>query len=117
MTSNGDIRTRCLRPGGRGSKTACLRQSEVNFGAFAGFINRQFDTLCLDKIVNDPQALTRYSIRDIVEGAGAQGMELLNWVAARGALTSKMSEVHRNYHIPVSNTAAATRLGDPLRCV
>jgi protocatechuate 4,5-dioxygenase beta chain len=24
----------------------------------------------------------------------------------RGALTGKVSEVHRNYHIPISNTAA-----------
>ena len=26
----------------------------------------------------------------------------------RGALTGKVSEAHRNYHIPISNTAAAT---------
>jgi len=81
-------------------------------GKRAGFINKEFDTLCLDKIVNDPQTLTGYSIRDIVEEAGAQGVELLNWVAARGALTGKVSEVHRNYHIPISNTAAATLVLD-----
>jgi len=77
-------------------------------GKRAGFINKEFDTLCLDKIANDPLALTRYSIHDIVAEAGAQGVELLNWVAMRGALTGKVSEVHRNYHIPISNTAAAT---------
>jgi len=26
----------------------------------------------------------------------------------RGALTGEVSEAHRNYHIPISNTAAAT---------
>ncbi len=26
----------------------------------------------------------------------------------RGALTGRVAEVHRNYHIPISNTAAAT---------
>jgi protocatechuate 4,5-dioxygenase beta chain len=26
----------------------------------------------------------------------------------RGALTGKVSQAHRNYHIPISNTAAAT---------
>jgi protocatechuate 4,5-dioxygenase beta chain len=26
----------------------------------------------------------------------------------RGALTGRVTEVHRNYHIPISNTAAAT---------
>ena len=29
-------------------------------------------------------------------------------MAMRGALTGTVSEVHRNYHIPISNTAAAT---------
>jgi len=28
----------------------------------------------------------------------------------RGALTGRVSELHRNYHIPISNTAAATML-------
>ena len=35
-------------------------------------------------------------------------MEFLNWMAMRGALTGTVSEPHRNYHIPISNTAAAT---------
>jgi protocatechuate 4,5-dioxygenase, beta chain len=30
----------------------------------------------------------------------------------RGALTGQVSEVHRNYHIPISNTAAATMVLD-----
>jgi protocatechuate 4,5-dioxygenase beta chain len=77
-------------------------------GERAGFINREFDQLCLEKIVSDPDALARYSIPQLVELSGAQGVELLNWVAMRGALTGEVSEAHRNYHIPISNTAAAT---------
>jgi protocatechuate 4,5-dioxygenase beta chain len=77
-------------------------------GKRAGFINKEFDQLCLDSIVNDPDKLTRYSIHDWVELAGAQGVEFLNWMAMRGALTGRVSELHRNYHIPISNTAAAT---------
>lgn len=77
-------------------------------GERAGFINKAFDTFCMDKIVKDPDALTVYSIPNLVEQAGAQGVELLNWVAMRGALMDDVSEVHRNYHIPISNTAAAT---------
>ena len=34
-------------------------------GKRAGFINKEFDQLCLDKLVNDPEALTRYSIHDL----------------------------------------------------
>jgi protocatechuate 4,5-dioxygenase, beta chain len=77
-------------------------------GERAGFINKEFDLLCLDKIVSDPDALARYSIHDWVELAGAQGVEFLNWMAMRGALSGTVKELHRNYHVPISNTAAAT---------
>ncbi len=77
-------------------------------GKRAGFINKDFDQLCMDKLVGEPEVLTRYSIHDFVEESGAQGVEFLNWMAMRGALTGHVSEVHRNYHIPISNTAAAT---------
>ena len=76
-------------------------------GKRAGFINKEFDLLCLDKIVNDPEALTRYSIPELVEEAGSQGVELLNWVVMRGALTGRVNKLHSNYHIPISNTASA----------
>jgi protocatechuate 4,5-dioxygenase beta chain len=61
----------------------------------------------MDKLVSDPETLTRYSSLEIVEQAGSQGVELLNWIAMRGALTGDVSEIHRNYHIPISNTASA----------
>jgi len=77
-------------------------------GKRAGFVNKEFDQLCLDKIVDEPEALTRYSTHDLVAEAGAQGVEFLNWIAMRGALTGRVVEAHRNYHIPISNTAAAT---------
>jgi len=77
-------------------------------GKRAGFINKEFDQLCMDKLVNEPETLARYSIHDWVEEAGAQGVEFLNWMAMRGALTGRVTQVHRNYHIPISNTAAAT---------
>jgi len=81
-------------------------------GKRAGFINKEFDLLCLDKIVGDPEALTRYSIHDVVEQSGSQGVEFLNWMAMRGAMTGRVSELNRNYHIPISNTAAATVVYD-----
>jgi protocatechuate 4,5-dioxygenase beta chain len=81
-------------------------------GTRAGFINKEFDRLCLDKIVAEPEALTRYSIHDWVKESGSQGVEFLNWMAMRGALTGKVTELNRNYHIPISNTAAATVVYD-----
>jgi hypothetical protein len=38
----------------------------------------------------------------LVEEAGAQGVEFLNWMAMRGALTGRVTELHRNYHVPIS---------------
>jgi hypothetical protein len=39
--------------------------------------------------------------------ARTQGVELLNWIAMRSALTGRVSELQRNYHILFSNTASA----------
>jgi protocatechuate 4,5-dioxygenase beta chain len=74
-------------------------------GTRAGFINKPFDLMCLDKLVTDPEALTRYSVLEVVERGGAQGVELLNLLAARGALLDPVARVHANYHVPISNTA------------
>ncbi len=66
--------------------------------------------MCMEKIVNEPEALAEYSIHDIVRLAGAQGAELIMWLVARGALTGQVSKLHSNYHIPISNTAAGLML-------
>jgi len=76
-------------------------------GERAGFINRAFDQLCLDKLVSDPDALTGYSTRDLVELSGSQGVEILMWIAMSAAMTGRRRRVHSHYHVPISNTAAA----------
>ncbi|MBS1176775.1 MAG: protocatechuate 4,5-dioxygenase subunit beta [Proteobacteria bacterium] len=75
-------------------------------GERAGFINKDFDLKFMDSLVNDPTWATKYSITDLVELTGTQGVELLMWLAARGALGGAVRKVHTNYHIPISNTAA-----------
>ena len=75
-------------------------------GERAGFINKEFDMLCMEKIVDDPESLTRYSIHELVRLAGAQGAEFILWLAMRGALGGKVKKIYSNYHIPISNTAA-----------
>ncbi len=79
-------------------------------GTRAGFINKDFDLLCLDKIVNDPVALTKYSNKEIIELAGSQGVELMCWIAMRGALQGRVSQLHSTYHVPISNTGGAVLL-------
>ena len=82
-------------------------------GERAGFINPQFDALCLDALIDDPARLTVYSAREVVELAGTQGLEILNWIVGRGILGGPAHEVLRKYHVPISNTAAAVQLIAP----
>jgi protocatechuate 4,5-dioxygenase beta chain len=82
-------------------------------GERAGFINKPFDLWCMDRMIDDPEALTRLSVRDIIEKAGAQGIELEAWIAMRGAMEGPAKSLHRDYHIPISNTAAACMLMTP----
>jgi protocatechuate 4,5-dioxygenase beta chain len=79
-------------------------------GERAGFINKDFDLMCMEKIVSDPEALTEYSIHDLVRLAGAQGAELIMWLTMRGALSGKVSKLHSHYHLPISNTATGVLL-------
>jgi protocatechuate 4,5-dioxygenase, beta chain len=79
-------------------------------GERAGMINPEFDQLCLNSLVNEPTKLTGYSTRDLVELSGTQGVEILNWIVGRGILGSRTREIHRNYHVPISNTASALQV-------
>lgn len=79
-------------------------------GERAGHINVDYDKFCLRNLAPDPEALLQHDTLDIVELAGSQGVEILNWIAARGALRGSVRELACNYHVPISNTAAATVL-------
>lgn len=77
-------------------------------GERAGFINKDFDLKFMESLQSNPEWATQYSIHELVEKTGTQGVELLMWLAMRGALStggSGVRTVHRNYHIPISNTA------------
>ena len=86
-------------------------------GERAGFINKAFDLQFLESLLSNPQWATQFSIHELVEKSGTQGVELLMWLAMRGALTtagSGVQQVHRNYHIPISNTATAVLALEPV---
>jgi protocatechuate 4,5-dioxygenase, beta chain len=74
-------------------------------GARAGLINKQFDSMFLDKLTEDPDALRALTHVDYVREAGSEGIELIMWLIMRGALGSCAREVYRFYHVPASNTA------------
>jgi protocatechuate 4,5-dioxygenase beta chain len=79
-------------------------------GQRAGFINKPFDLFCLEKIINEPEAIARYSIRELVELAGTQGPELIQWLMMRGALGAEVRALQSNYHVPISNTGSGLLL-------
>ena len=74
-------------------------------GARAGLINREFDNAFLDNLVADPQALRRITHYDYLREAGSEGIELIMWLIMRGALGPNVTQLHRFYHVPASNTA------------
>ena len=79
-------------------------------GARAGLINKEFDSAFLDKLINDPQGAADISHIDYVREAGSEGIELVMWLIARGAMNDVAGGKaptlkKRFYHVPASNTA------------
>ena len=87
-------------------------------GPRAGLINKTFDQAFLDRLIADPEGLSQMPHIDYVREAGSEGIELVMWLIARGAMSdvahgatsdgagAKAPIVkHRFYHVPASNTA------------
>ncbi|RIX49779.1 MAG: protocatechuate 3,4-dioxygenase [Rhodocyclales bacterium GT-UBC] len=79
-------------------------------GARAGLINREWDNRFLDRLIADPADLATMPHIDYVREAGSEGIELVMWLIARGAMAdvaggAKPTLKHRFYHVPASNTA------------
>jgi protocatechuate 4,5-dioxygenase beta chain len=75
-------------------------------GERAGHINKDFDLAFMESLTTNPKWATQYSIPEIVEKVGTQGVELVMWLAARATMKGTVRKVHGNYHVPISNTAA-----------
>jgi protocatechuate 4,5-dioxygenase beta chain len=79
-------------------------------GPRAGLINREFDQAFLDQLIADPATLAKMPHIDYVREAGSEGIELVMWLIARGAMADVAGGPaprvrHRFYHVPASNTA------------
>jgi protocatechuate 4,5-dioxygenase beta chain len=79
-------------------------------GPRAGLINREFDNEFLDRLIADPADLAAMPHIDYVREAGSEGIELVMWLIARGAMADLAggpppTVAHRFYHVPASNTA------------
>jgi protocatechuate 4,5-dioxygenase, beta chain len=79
-------------------------------GPRAGLINAEWDNKFLDRLIDDPDGLSKVPHIEYVREAGSEGIELVMWLIARGAMADiaggpKPKVVHRFYHVPASNTA------------
>jgi protocatechuate 4,5-dioxygenase, beta chain len=74
-------------------------------GPRAGLINKAFDLRFMDLLEHDPEAAAAISHVEYLRESGSEGIELVMWLIMRGALQSKVREIHRFYHVPASNTA------------
>ena len=79
-------------------------------GPRAGLINKEWDNRFLDRLIEDPEGLAGVNHIEYVKEAGSEGIELVMWLIARGAMADvaggrKPTLKHRFYHVPASNTA------------
>ena len=79
-------------------------------GPRAGLINKVFDNAFLDRLIADPEGQAAVPHIDYVREAGSEGIELVMWLIARGAMADLAGgkppkPLHRFYHVPASNTA------------
>lgn len=74
-------------------------------GARAGLINSTWDNAFLDRLIEDPEGLSRVPHLEYLREAGSEAIELVMWLIMRGALDDRVAVRHRFYHVPASNTA------------
>ena len=79
-------------------------------GKRAGLINREWDDRFLDMLIDDPEAAASIMHIEYLREAGTEGIELVMWLIARGAMADadggpRPTVRHRFYHVPASNTA------------
>jgi protocatechuate 4,5-dioxygenase beta chain len=79
-------------------------------GPRAGLINAEWDNRFLDRLIQDPAELSTLPHIEYVREAGSEGIELVMWLIARGAMADvnggqPPTVRHRFFHVPASNTA------------
>ncbi|HSI59341.1 MAG TPA: gallate dioxygenase [Ideonella sp.] len=75
-------------------------------GERTGFNNTEWDLEFLELLQHDPARLTRLTHADYVRLGGAEGAEVIMWLAMRGALGEHIDKLHQNYYL--ATTTAMT---------
>lgn len=71
----------------------------------AGLINAEWDKQFLDDVSQNPVKASQITHLEYLRETGSEGIEMVMWLVMRGALDENVTEVHRHYHVPASNTA------------
>jgi protocatechuate 4,5-dioxygenase, beta chain len=71
-------------------------------GESFGRHNEAWDNEFMDRLETDPAGLSELSIQEYMERGGTEGVEMIMWLAMRGALGGHVRRVHRNYTAPLT---------------
>ncbi|WP_124381792.1 gallate dioxygenase [Ralstonia sp. SET104] len=69
-------------------------------GERAGFNNTEWDKTFLDLFESDPEALLELTHADYARLGGFESAEVVMWMVMRGAMSSRMKCLHRDYYLP-----------------
>ena len=69
-------------------------------GERLGFVNPEWDNEFLDQLEADPERLTSLPHQEWMLRGGTEGVEMIIWLAMRGALGDKVDRAYRNYTVP-----------------
>lgn len=75
-----------------------------------GHINEPWDQWWLDTLQSHPETLAALSHRELITQAGAEGAEVVMWLAMRGALGASVERLHRHYCAPMTTGMALLTL-------
>ncbi len=77
-----------------------------------GHLNEAWDNEFLDRLEFEPGALADITHHEIMEHAGAEAVEMIMWLAMRGALADPVRRVQRNYYAPFTTGMGLIALAD-----
>jgi gallate dioxygenase len=81
-------------------------------GERAGFLNEDWDAEFLDLLQNAPEQLVNMRIAEYAAKGGMEGAEVIMWLIMRGALSNRVSLVHKKTYAPSMTNIATLVLED-----
>jgi gallate dioxygenase len=75
-------------------------------GERTGFNNLEWDEEFLRLIVDQPESLTALRHADYIRRGGAESVEVIMWLAMRGALDDKIRCIHQNQYLATTTNMA-----------